>query len=615
MGKISIPKGSGIYSINIERFLGANLTDAPSYVSPYRSPSCQNMIRESAGKVRKWIGWHTVKHYNGRINGFHSYKIGGEKINLIHAGNTLYMNDKAVYTDMGDERSVSKQLNGKLYVADGKKLLVFYKENNDYICKAVEENAFVPTVVISRKANGGGTTYQQVNMLSDKRKDSFLCSETDTVFQLSANNLLSIDKVEKLNSKGKYDEVTNYTKDLKTGKITFESPPGKSVIEGQDNLIVTYSKSVSKYHDIINKSNIMTLYGVNGSMDRLFLAGNKEYPNRDYFCQIDDGSYWGDLSYCVIAQDKSKIMGYSVINDKLATHIDYSENNTNTVLRIGKILQDGTPAFTLSGSFQGSGAVSQYAFSNLGTEPLFLTKEGIMAVTPSDVLGERYAQLRSYYLNGLLLKQNLSEAVSCTYDGFYMLSVGGYLFALDGTQSSNEMNEPYSNRQYEGFYRTNVDARCIADIDGSLTFGTNSGDIRQFYKDYSLQKNFNDDGKAIVAQWTTPEIVGKNFYYKKRFKTISAMIGSAVATGMRIWAVYDGVKEEQVPYDSSARYLCFSKLTFSKISFKTDKTAYVYKEKISIKPDSKKCQFIFENNIINEPFAIYNAAIEFTESR
>ena len=615
MGKLAIPKSPATLSVNIGQFLGADLTNAPSYISPYRSPACPNMIRESAGKVRKWIGWQTEKQYSGRINGFHIYNGEDGDRMLTHAGTKLYYGDSEIYSGMADERSASRQLNGKLIIADGKKLLMYYKDGDTYKCEPVENKAFVPTVVISREPAGGGTTYQPINLLGKQRKDSFLGTETDKVYQLSATGISSVDKVEKLNASGGYDTVTDFTVDKTTGKITFSTAPGKSPVAGQDNIIVTYSKTVDGYADKINSCDIITLYGVNGAMDRIFLAGDNKNSNRDYYCQMDNPTYWGDLWYCVIGQDSSQIMGYSVINDKLATHIDRSDNDTNIVLRAGTMMDDGTAAFRLSGSYQGSGAISKYTFGVLETEPLFLTESGIMAVTPSDVLGERFSQLRSYYLNGLLLKQNLKEAVSATYDRFYMLAVGGYLFALDGTQASVEKNMPYSNRQYEGFYRTNVPARVIANINGTLTFGTEDGRVCRFKKNYTSTANFNDDGQVIVARWTTPELTGKNFYYKKRFKLIALMVGSAIATGVKISAKYDGIEEELTEYDSSARYFAFSKLVFSKLTFKTDTSSVTFREKISIKPDNKKAQFVFENGVLNEPLALYNAVIEYTESR
>ncbi len=615
MGKITPMAAARVSTVSIPRFLGADLTDAPSYVSPYRSPDCPNMIRESAGKVRKWIGWQTVKQYEGRINGFHIFTDDtGDRL-LIHTGDKLYCNDEILYEGMADERSVSRQLAGKLVIADGKKLLAVFMEEDILKCTPLEDAAYVPTIVISRNPAGGGTTYEPVNLLGTKRKDSFLGNDSDKKYQLSATEIQAVEKVEKLNSDGGWDEVMDYTVDLTAGKVTFSTVPGKSPVTGQDNIVITYSKEVEDYTRKINSCDIMTLYGVSGAMDRIFLAGDKEYPNRDYYCQMDDPTYWGDLWYCVIGQDNSAIMGYSVINDKLATHIDRSDTGTNIILRTGSLLEDGTASFQLSGSYQGSGAVSKYAFSTLETEPLFLTDSGIMAVTPSDVLGERYAQLRSYYINGLLLKQDLSWAVCATFDRFYMLAAGGYLFALDGTQAAVEKNVPYSNRQYEGFYRTNVPARVLRNVGGQLYFGTEDGRVCRFHTDYSDINNYNDDGAPIAAKWTTPEIYGKEFFYKKRFKLIAVMIGAAVATGVRISAAYDGITELLADYDDSARYFSFAHLVFSKFTFKTDKTSQIFREKISVKPDNKKAQFIFENDIVNEPLALYETTIEFTESR
>ncbi|MBP0980161.1 MAG: hypothetical protein J6Q18_01215, partial [Oscillospiraceae bacterium] len=265
--------------------------------------------------------------------------------------------------------------------------------------------------------------------------------------------------------------------------------------------------------------------------------------------------------------------------------------------------------------YQGSGAVSKYAFSILETEPLFLTESGIMAVTPSDVLGERFAQLRSYYLNGLLLKQDLANAVCTTFDRFYMLAAGGYLFALDGTQAAVERNMPYSNRQYEGFYRTNVPARVIANIGGVLMFGTDDGRVCEFYKDYDSAFAFNDDGKPIHCKWTTPEILGKNFYFKKRFRRVSVMLGAAVRTSVQVRAMYDGTSEIVAEYNNDAMFFAWSQLQWSKFTWKTDSSSQIFTEKISIKPDNRKAQFVFENAILNEPMSLYAATIEFTEQR
>lgn len=621
MGTIRIPAAPQIMQVKIPTFYGADLTNQPSYINVGRSPECPNMIRESTGKVRKWVGWHTVKQFDGQINGFHQYVNADGVVKLIHAGTKLinYDTDEVYVSDMADNRSVSKQLDGKLLIADGKKIQVFYQKETEgvkqYVVEDLSANAYVPTIVISRSPNGGGTTYEAINLVGKARTDSFLGTATDKVYQLSATEIDGVTKVEKLKADATWEEITAYTVDNTTGKVTFSTAPGVSVVTGQDNVKITYEKTNSEYPDRINKCDIMTMYGIDGLTDRIFVAGNPEYPNRDYYCQMDNPTYWGDINYSVIGADKSSIVGYSVINNTLATHLDRSDTDTNIVLRQGVLTDKGEPAFRIVNAYQGTGAISKYCFNVLETEPLFLTRDGIMAVTPSDVIGERYAQLRSYFLNGLLLKQNLKEAVSCTFDRFYMLAVGGYIFALDGTQASAESNAPYSKRQYAAFYRTNVPRRVIANLDNVLTFGTEDGRVCEFYTDYNNINNFNDDGQAINAYWTTPEIYGNHFYYKKRFKLLAAMLGSAVATGVQVKAKYDGIEETVIEYSEELKHFSFSGLSFSKFTFKTDDTAQIIREKISVKPDDRKVQFIFQNDILNEPFALYEATIEYTESR
>ena len=615
MGKLFTLKNQNPSVVNIDCFLGADLTNNPAYIQPQRSMDCPNMIRESAGKVRKWIGWHTVSQYDGQINGFHTFGSQRGQVHLIHAGTKLYMNGAEIYSGLKDDRSSSRQLGGKLIIADGKKLLMFYTTADGFVCQPVENTPFVPTVVICRTPSGGGIAYQPVNMLGKQRKDSFAGTETDKVYWLSATGIDSVDRIEKLNSEGGYDEITAYTVDTLLGKVTFKSAPGLSPVPEMDNVIITYSKTVAEYPELINSCDIMALYGLNGAMDRIFLSGNSTTPNKDYYCQANDPTYWGDSWCTAIGQENSRIMGYSVIGDKLATHINFSDNDTNIMLRSGSQLADGSVVFKLAGSYQGSGAVSKYAFSTLETEPLFLTDSGIMAVTPSDVLGERYAQLRSYYLNGLLLKQNLSQAVSTIYDRFYMLAVGGYIFALDGTQASVERNMPYSSRQYAGFYRTNVNARVLANIDGVLTFGTADGKVCQFYTDYTDVTNYNDDGATICAKWTTPEILGESFYSKKRFRKISVMLGAATATSVRAQVASDGVTQLIMDYNTGSRYFMWSRLNWAKFTWKNDTTSQILTQQISIKPTNRKAHFILENDIVDEPLGLYGLTIEFTETR
>lgn len=617
MGRMSVPRQNAYSTVKIDMFLGADLTNDPGYVDLRRSPDCPNMIRDTVGKITKWPGYKTMLKFDGPINGCHTFYSKEGDIVLYHAGTKLYdAQQNCFYSNMANEKSQSRQLNGNLYILDGKKMLVFRKneETSAFECVTAESIAYVPTIFISKDPQGGGEPYEPINLIQPKKTESFLGNETDKVYQLAATEIQSVDKVVQVTADGEKELVsgTDYTVDLELGTVSFTAVK-KPVVTGEDNIQITYSKNVDGYADRINKCDICTLYGVDGAKDRLFVAGNAEFGNRDYYSQSDNGLYFGDLWYNVIGADGSNIMGYSIISNNLATHLDRSDDDTNIVLR-ASATYDGEAAFILKGSFQGTGAISKWSFGVLETEPMFLTEAGVFAVTPSDVLGERFAQLRSYYLNGLLLKQSLKDAYACIYDRFYMLACGEYIFALDGMQATREKNDPYSNRQYSGFYRTNVNARCLWVEGDSLCFGCEDGSIKKFYTGTSDFSGYNDDGKPIVARWTTPYILGEKFYAKKQYKKVHVLMAPDYYTSVDIWAVYDNAKELIYEHNLDLYISTFFwYINFAKFTFETGVTPRAITEKMNIKPEHHKAQFVFENGQESETFTIYNIAIEFIE--
>ena len=628
MAKWNLPPAQTKKKFEIETFKGNDFTNEPANVKSYRSPNAVNMVRESVGKVQKRTGFHTVKTYPDRINGVHylTYTENGavKQKKFIHAGTKIYMDggtddytvDPVLYSDANDTISASLQVGKQLIIFDGKKTLVV---KEDFSLVTLESVAYVPTILIARSPTGGGTQLEPINLLSPKRTERFAGVASTTVYQLSATSLdATTVEVKKLNSSGGFDtltETTDFTVNRTTGAITFTTAPGVSPVTGEDNIYITYAKTVSGYADKINKCDVIAMYGVNGSRDRLFCSGNADRANEVFYSQLNNPAFFGDLWYLQLGQNDSHIMGFSIINNYLSVHKDYSPDQTNIVLIDGKLV-DGKAAFLQANAYQGTGAVSKRTFGVLETEPMYLTKEGIFAVTPSDVLGERYAQDRSYYLNGKLLKEpNLENAYAITWKRFYVLAINGHLYLLDGMQASyNQKEEPYSSRQYEGYYWTGIPARVLYTENGNLCFGDSDGNICEFYTDYNSLFSFNDNGKAVYACWETEEFYGENFYKDKNFTKFAVLLASAIATGCRVWAIYDGTEELILDYTGDARYFSYSQFVYSKFTYKTDRTPQQIIEKIRIKKVDK-IRFRIENGLLNEPVGLYNMVSEYTERK
>lgn len=613
MAQFTAPRPKKIEREEINTFLGADLSNAPNNVAKNRSPSCPNMIRDEVGKVKKRDGIQLVKTYEGRINGVH-FLYGTTTKKLVHAGTKIFLDGEVpqeLYSTANDAISVSQQMNGKLWILDGKKYLQYEGE----FITPVENTGTIPVIIIARTPTGGGTVLQPISLINKWRTEKFAGVASTTVYQLTATNIDDDEvKIQKMKIDGTFEDLeegTDFTVNRTLGQVTFSTAPGISPITGEDNVFVTYAKTVTGYADRVNKGDISIVYGMNGARDRLFVSGNPDLPHYDYFSELNDPSYFGDLSYSVIGQDSSKIMGYSIVNDYLVTHKDNAENDDNTNLRSGTLI-DNKIVFVSQGSYQTSGALAKRSFANLENEPLYVTTDkNVSAVTPSDVLGERFSQERSYYVTRALEhEEDLQNAFGCTFEKFYYLACKNTIYVLDSLQYSVSKDRPLSHRQYECYYFPDVSARIMWEEGGELHFGTSDGKIKKF-----VERSADDEGQPIKAWWDTPFLDGGSFANKKSFVYVATRLAVALLTGVRI-SVFNGKWVVLKDHTNEAVFFSIQNDTFSlsnsKLSFRTDTTPKTIGSKIKEK-DLDKVQFRFENSRLGNTFGLYKILIEFTE--
>ncbi len=624
--------------INIENLKGVDLYNSPANVEDYRSPNAPNMIRDVPGKVRKRMGYHLIHKFDARINGVYTLSLEDKTKTLIHSGTKLYEYDfknpdtkpTVIYEGLADERAFVRQVKSKLYILDGVKFLTygeFEKETEttaddkeeekekEFVVKAVSDIAYVPTIIISRNPTGGGTTLEPLNLIGTRWKESFLSDGTAREYQLTTKELDdSKVKAQLLQSDGTYKDVlegSGLTVDRKTGKVTFSTAPPKSPVTGKDNVIIEAGKSREGYADKINKCKVSILFGVNGSADRLFITGNPEFKNYDWYSQINDPTFFGDTWYSVLGQDSSEIIGYSVISDLLAAHKNEGDDVRNVILRRGNLDSDGKVTFPIAGAIQGRGAVGRFNFAYIN-EPLFATDLGIYAITAQDITAEKYTQSRSFYIDKALREEDLENSTAITFNEYYVIATDKRVYLLDGLQKTYERNTPYSSYQYECYYWEIPNIRTLFKIDGNLAFGTVKGEIMEFYKDVEDQLSYNDNGEPIPARWDLPAIDGKYFYKNKTFRYMSIRVASAIATGFDVFAQSRGTWRKLFDAGARARFLDFTYIDFSAFSFSGDQTPQTIGGKIKIKKVDK-ASFSIRNEKLNEPFGIYNIALEYTE--
>lgn len=549
---------------------------------------------------------------------------------IYHVGKELYHRTKAsddiekIYTDANEELSQSWQINDKLIILDGKNL---YRYTINEPIELLAENGYIPLATIGKAPNGGGTSYEPINMLQPGFYEQFTVdtdSATATKFYLSFNNL---DQTEVqawiLDNTGVWQakvENTDFTVNRQTGVVTFSTAPGVSPISGEDNVRILAYKTVSGYADRVTKCTIGTLYGINGAMDRLFLSGNPAYPNWDFFSEQNDPTYFPDTGYSVIGNASSGIVGYAIINGYLATFKNKIDDTPAVFIRQGELIKNAItdvsePVFRLVNTLLGDGVISPYAFGNLPTEPLFLTKLGVYAITPQDITGEKYSQKRSFYLDGKLTKEkNLQKAKAVIFKDQYVLSVNDNLYILDGLQATRtDKSEPYATRQYAGFYCTHVPAFTMWVDDDALWIGTEDGNVCRFSTYIDSLDAYNDNGRRIYCCWETPDLDGALFYKKKNFKYFALRLRAALRTSVKLYAMKFGLWSYIDEDLLTGIYFDFEHVDFERFSFGTDATDKVISTKMRVRRVDK-ARFRVENDKLNEPLGLLDLALEYTES-
>ena len=571
----------------------------------------------------------------------------------------IYLLDNSVESTkvaegLNGQRSVSFELGQKLMILDGRTMWMFDGEGLRKMSDGpgtattfdYSEYAYIPTVTISKDPKGfeseeGNVTRDALNLLTAGYIESFYVSEeskTAKVFQMSfapldtkvyLNSTYESPVIVKvMNSEGEFVEKTkgvDFTVDYEEGTITFVTAPGKSPLEGEDNVIIQAYRTVEGYSDRINNCSIGAMFGVNGAHDRIFISGNPgggedeegnhfTYKNCDWWCEQYDPTYWPDLNYSKLGSDTSAIMGYSIINNYLAAHKDYRELTQSVIIREGDLVDD-KPTFKIINSLQGAGAISKYCFSYLATEPVFLTKLGVYAVTAQDVTGEKYAQDRSYYLEGKMLKEpNLEDAFAYAWKDYYIVAINHHLYILDGLQPMHtDRSRPYATRQYAGFYFTNIPATCFFEMDDRLYFGSASGKMYRFHSDDKALSSYNDNGEPITATWETADISEKLFYKKKTYRYLALRCMPEISSSVKVYAQKQGQWEMLKDDQSKLKYFTYSQLQYSKLSYSTDKTQKISATKIRLKK-LDHVRFKFINDRLNEPLGINDFAVEYTQA-
>lgn len=598
-------------------FRGADFSTDPSLVDRTRSPLCTNIIADGGGMPQKRSGWRVLHELTGKVNGMFTGAFGGVRKNLAHVGTELYAwDDDAVpvqlLAGLPDHRSRAAYLAGKLWIVTGGG---FYSYDGSTAVKVSgSEGAYVPTTVITRMPTGGGVSYEDVNMLTPYRKNAFQTDGAAVTFTLDGE----IDETGDVTCWVWGEEVTPSGIDRANGTVTFSQAPAAPDAGQADGLVVQFPHTVEGYSDRVDKCTILATYGV-GTNDRLVIGGNPDFPNLDWISAVNDPTYFPDLGYSTVGAESTAIMGYCRVGSYQAIVKADDGADSTVFLRRAELNDEGEAVFPLQQAIAGVGAVSPGSFTSLLDDPLFLSRNGVMAIASQAVTSEKIAQGRSWYVNARLThEEGLADAEAVIWNGMYLLALpNGHVYVMDGRQNKTYRSASMGDFVYECYYWENIPAVCWMCARGGeseeLYFGTADGRICKVNSDIESVTRYSDDGAAIDAVWATrydddgtPALL-KTMLKRGCCVTIKPYARSSGTVYFRSDRTAGAEKETA---SKQMDILNFEDIDFERFTFNTDDSPQEIFLNRKVK-NYKRLQLIVRNGEVNEGFGVFQITKHF----
>lgn len=553
MAQFNIPSQKERHVFSIEEFKGVDFTSSPLQVDKRRSPDSKNMINNNGFNETR-PGYAVMNTIGDCVNGVWNIDTEDEDLFLIHSGTKLYQATSdfktfvEVLSGMSNNRSTGLYFDGYLLIFDGIRAVVFSRfDGINYQAKFLDECGYIPTISINRDENGNGQDYEKRNLMSKYAVDMFATKQIETGLDeegnpiykdwdtciLSEQNVDKIILVEKLNSNAEWEIVEDYTYDLAQGIVYYK--PGENVIKGTNNVKITYEHDL-EVKDKINKCNIATLYGYDGNNDRIFVSGNPDLPNYDYWCEQNNPLYWPDENYAKIGIEP--IVAYNFSNGKLAAMKRHSDTDKTSYYRRYDLLNE-VEVFPLKDGAKNIGCISKYCSVNLLNDSLFLSEQGVFAIVGSESNDEGNVMQRSYYINGKLLKEpNLENAVGIAVDGKYYIGINNHVYIADSRYLSYPKHAKTEQYQYEWWYWDNIPVRVFFSWNNKLYFGTDDGRICEFTDEYL------DIDTPEEVYWETPFLNMGIDQFAKTIKQVTLMLNPGEKSNITLgYELDDGTNE------------------------------------------------------------------------
>ncbi len=486
-------------------------------VNLLRSPDALNVWKDykytDSIRTRPGIELHTA--LPNAVYGVFFY---GKEL-LIHSGKSLFsLSDgelTVLYTGLNEIVSSAFIYDGVWYFKDGIHYLKYDgKEIGDVV-------GYIPTTTIGRNPMGGGKKRDDVNMLSDYRKNSFVADGASFSFFLDTLNI-DTDYAPEVTVNDKLVSPDEYEVNYEEGSITFlYNAPINEFTDGRDNVFVKFKKAVVNdkgekvYFNSILNCTLLQVFD-----NRVFFSGNPEHPNMVWSSSLNDPSYCADSDYYKEGMDTAAVKGLVAGNNALWVFREPSDANTTVFYHTPAIDDEFGKVYPSSHSSITTGCIGKAI--NFNDDIVFFSERGMEGIG-GDITTEQVLAHRSALVDRkLTLEPNYRGMVLAEWEGYLLVFVGKKVYLAD----SRAMFQNENHMEYEWFmWELEHDVICTTVKDGVLYIGTNNGI-------YTLSAERKGDGYKVDANvesyWVTPL---DKFKQPHKLKTTNKRGCTAEATG------------------------------------------------------------------------------------
>ena len=443
-----------------------------------RSPDSLNVWKDyqEVESIRTRPGMEVRVTFPASVYGIYFY----QGYMLVHSGKNLYKvtsggQKTILFSDLNQSLSDGFIYDDIFYIKDGKHYLRY---DGEAVTNVV---GYVPTTSIARKPSGGGTVYEDVNMLSERRINSFLCDGGSFDFFLDTKNIDTDFEPIVLHND---EPATGYRVDYEKGVISFDKAPDAPKTDGQDNLTVEFKKHVEGYEESILKCTLLQVFD-----NRVFFSGNPDHPNTVWHCSLNDPTYVSDLDYYREGMDTAAVKGMVAGNNALWVFREPSEANTNVFYHNPVNDENYGKIYPSTHSSVTTGCVGKAI--NFNDDIVFFSERGMEGIS-DEITKEQVISHRSTMVDRKLLAEaDYKDMILEEWEGYLVVFIGSKAYLADSRAVFTNEN----HYEYEWFYWDfGEKVTCAKVYNGVLYVGTENGV-------YTLTDNTSD----VESYWVTPK--------------------------------------------------------------------------------------------------------------